>query len=155
MRQVLGALAPLCFLLFGLVMVYGSITMQASSSGTNDHRWVPLGMSLFISILAGYLALRQLTGGPEAADTIDGRTLLVLILPCLALLAAYAQGRIWFGYVAPTFISGVAIFRLFRNGWVSSLIQSVIATLALYIVFFKLLRLYNPPGRWLDLQLPF
>ena len=53
------------------------------------------------------------------------------------------------------FVSGILIFRMFQNSWVASLIQSVIATLVLYVIFFKLLKLYNPPGRWLDLPLPF
>ena len=155
MRLSLAALPPLCFLLFGLVMAYGALTMEASFSGSNEHRWVPLGMSTFVSVLAGYLIVRQLTRAEQGESAIDGRTLIVLILPCVALLWAYAQGTIWFGYAAPTFVSGVLIFRLFKNGWAVSVIQSGIATLMLYVIFFKLLRLYNPPGRLLDLQLPF
>lgn len=155
MRLSLGLLPPLCFLLFGLVMIYGSLTMEPSFSGTNEHRWVPLGMSVFVSALAGYLVLSQMAGREGDTDPITVHGLVFLILPCIALLAAYAQGTIWFGYAAPTFICGVLIFRLFRNAWLSSVVQSVIATLVLYVVFFKLLKLYNPPGRWLDLQLPF
>lgn len=155
MRLSLDALPPLCFLLFGLLMAYGSLTMEASFSGTNEHRWVPLGMSIFVSLLAGFLVLRQINVAESDESGLEARTLLLLILPCVALLWAYAQGTIWFGYTAPTFVSGVLIFRLFRNGWLASLVQSVIATLVLYVIFFKLLKLYNPPGRMLDLQLPF
>lgn len=136
-------------------MVYGSLTMEPSFSGTNEHRWVPLGMSIFVSALAGYLILRQLAGVYRAeASPIDPQSLMCLILPCVALLALYAQGTIWFGYAAPTFVSGALIFRLFRNNWLSSLIQSLVATLVLYVIFFRLLKLYNPPGRVIDLQIP-
>lgn len=155
MRLFLGALPPLCFLLFGIVMVYGSLTMEPSFSGTNEHRWVPLGISLFVSALAGLLVIQQLTRAHGEANPIEPQSLVMLVLPCVFLLAAYAQGTILFGYAAPTFVSGVLIFRLFRNGWLFSVIQSVIATLALYVIFFKLLKLYSPPGRLLDLQLPF
>lgn len=78
-----------------------------------------------------------------------------LILPCVLLLAAYAQASIWFGYAPATFAAGVLAFRLFGNGWMSCLLHSTIATLVLYVIFFKMLRLYNPPGQWVDLPLPF
>ncbi len=129
-------------------MIYGSVTMQASFSGTHEHRWVPLGMSIFASALAGWLLLRQILSkaGDTKADAMDPRGFLVLILTCVLLFALYAQASIWFGYLAATCVSGVAIFRLFRNRWIASLVQSVLATLVLCIVFFKLLRLYTLRG---------
>jgi len=155
MKQALGTLPPLCFLLFGLVMIYGSVTMEASFSGTNEHRWFPLGMSILVSLLAAYLLGRQVLGLDAEEALYDPHGFVLLIIPCILHLAAYAQGSIWFGYPAATFVSGFLVFRLFQNGWVSSLVQSTVATLLLYTVFFKLLKLYNPPGTVLDLQLPF
>ena len=154
MRLWLNALPSFCFLLFGLVMIYGSITMEPSFSGTNEHRWVPLGMSIFVSLLAVLLLVGQVLGTGDDAE-IRAHSFFWLVIPCVLLLAAYTQASIWFGYGAATFVSGILIFRMFQNSWVASLIQSVIATLVLYVIFFKLLKLYNPPGRWLDLPLPF
>lgn len=154
MRLVLNALPPLAFLLFGLVMIYGSLTMEPSFSGSNEHRWVPLGMSILVSSLSALLLVRLILGQEPDAG-IKARSFALLIIPCSLLLAAYAQATIWFSYVPATFVSSVVIFRMFRNGWIASLIQSLIATLALYYIFFNLLRLYNPPGRWLDVQMPF
>jgi len=157
MKLAINALPAACFLLFGLAMIYGSITMEQSFSGTNEHRWVPLGMSVFVSVLAGWLLLSQTLRGSldEGAEPLEWRSFAVKVVPCIALFAAYAQGQIWFGYGAATFAAGGLVFRLFQNSWISSLMQSAIATLVLYILFFKMLKLYNPPGRWLDLPLPF
>ena len=135
-------------------MIYGSLTMEPSFSGTNEHRWVPLGMSIFVAILSALMLARQMTQ-QEADIVIDAQSFFVLIIPCILLLAAYAQGTILFSYVPATYVSGVLVFRLFRNSWLTCLIQSAIATLVLYFIFFNLLRLYNPPGRWLDVQMPF
>lgn len=153
----LDVLPALVFLLFGLVMIYGSITMEPSFSGTNEHRWVPLGMSVFVSLLSAWILLHQLLSSQAVphTDRIARRTFFLLVLPCVVLLAAYAQFYIWFGYAAATFLSGVLIFRLFQNSWVYCIAQSAIATLVLYITFFKMLKLYNPSGRLLDLSLPF
>jgi hypothetical protein len=138
-------------------MVYGSITMEPSFSGTNEHRWVPLGMSVFVSLLSAWILLRQWRASDSNPDGehIDAGNLFLLVLPCIVLLAVYAQAYTWFGYAAATFVCGILIFRLFQNSWLSSVLQSAIATLILYFLFFKLLKLYNPPGRWLDLSLPF
>jgi len=153
----LNVLPAAAFLLFGLVMIYGSITMEPSFSGTNEHRWVPLGMSVFVSLLSGWLLLRQWLSADSDPDIepIEKRNFFVLVLPCIFVLAAYAQATIWFGYLAATLVAGVLIFRLFRNGWVASIIHSMVATLVLYVLFFVLLKLYNPAGRMLDLSLPF
>ena len=153
----LDLLPAVAFLLFGLVMIYGSITMEPSFSGTNEHRWVPLGMSIFVSLLAAWVLLRQLLHSEvdTDGDSIEWRNFILLVLPCVLLLGVYAQGYVWFGYAAATFVCGVLIFRLFQNSWLSSIFQSAIATLVLYFIFFKLLKLYNPAGRLLDLSLPF
>lgn len=153
----LDILPAVAFLLFGLVMIYGSITMEPSFSGTNEHRWVPLGMSILVSLLAVWVLLRQLlySDGDMDGGSIERRNFFLLVLPCVLLLAVYAQGYVWFGYAAATFVCGVLIFRLFQNNWLSSTLQSAIATLVLYLIFFKLLKLYNPTGRLLDLSLPF
>ena len=135
-------------------MIYGSLTMEPSFSGTNEHRWVPLGMSIFVAILSALMLARQMTQ-QEADIAIDAQSFFVLIIPCILLLASYAQGTILFSYVPATYVSGVLVFRLFRNSWLTCLIQSAIATLVLYFIFFNLLRLYNPPGHWLDVQMPF
>jgi len=156
-KLTLDVLPAVAFLLFGLVMIYGSITMEPSFSGTNEHRWVPLGMSIFVSLLAGWICLRRQFSpevDPDGAR-IERRNFFLLVLPCILLLAAYAQAYIWFGYVAATFVCGVLVFRLFQNGWLSSTLQSAVATMVLYVLFFVLLKLYNPPGRLLDLSLPF
>ena len=155
MRLGLSVLPPLCFLLFGLVMVYGSLTMEPSFSGKNEHRWVPLGMSIFVCGLSAVLIARTLSGTADVNAPIDGQSLMFLILPCLLIMAAYAQGAIWFGYIIPTLLSGTLVFRLFKTDWIFSLIHSLIATTVLYFIFFRLLKLYNPPGSLLDLPIPF
>lgn len=43
MRLAFTALPPTFFLIFGVVMIYGSLTMEPSFNGSNQHRWVPLG----------------------------------------------------------------------------------------------------------------
>lgn len=159
-RLSLNILPALGFLLFGLIMIYGSITMEPSFSGTNEHRWVPLGMSVFVSLLSGWVLLQQLMSSnhssvsPEGAP-LEHRHFFLLVLPCILLLAAYAQLYVWFGYAAATGGCGALVFKLFRNSLLASVVQSAIATLVLYFIFFKLLKLYNPPGRLLDLSLPF
>ncbi len=156
MKFTLNALPAASFLLFGLVMIYGSVTMDPSFSGSNQHRWVPLGMSIFVSLLAAWLLIREQFVAPdEGVEDLTPISFCLLVLPCILLLAAYAQTQIWVGYPLATFLSGVLIFRLFRNGWLFSILQSVIATLVLYLLFFRVLKLYNPPGRWLELQMPF
>lgn len=156
MNFTLNALPAASFLLFGLVMIYGSVTMDPSFSGSNQHRWVPLGMSIFVSLLAAWLLIRERFFAPEeGVEDLSPNSFYLLVLPCILLLAAYAQAQIWVGYPLATFLSGVLVFRLFRNGWLFSILQSAIATLVLYLLFFRVLKLYNPPGRWLELQMPF
>lgn len=157
MKLSLNILPATSFILFGLVMIYGSISMEDSFSGSNQHRWVPLAMSIFVVVLATGLLARQVRSEEIGQDSshLEPRSFFFLVLPVMCLLAAYAQAQIWFGYAAATFASGVLIFRLFGNSWIVSILHGAVATVALYILFFKLLKLYNPPGRLLDLPLPF
>lgn len=157
MKFSLNELPTAAFAVFACVMLYGGLTMEASFSGSNQHRWVPVGMSAFILVLAlaaMILSRRRGAGGDPIAD-IAPCEFFALVLPMLLLMGAYAQGQIWFGYVPATFVIGVCVFALFGNDLRRCLVHSAIATTLLYLVFFKGLKLYNPPGTWADLPMPF
>lgn len=153
MRLTLNDLPTATFATFALLMIYGSVTMEPSFSGTNQHRWVPLGVSIFVLLLCFVVFIldRIKPGLTNSNGSIEARTLLVLVLPMLALMALYAQGKTWLGYELATFIVGIVIFRLFGNSLLKSAMHSVIATALLYTIFFKLLKLYNPSGTLLEL----
>lgn len=154
----LNVLPPLAFALFAVIMIYGSLTMSPSFSGSNEHRFVPLSVSIFVLILSFWLILQRFIAPSDTQEdesAIEVRPFALLVLPMIGLIAVYAQGQVLFGYLSATFVTGVLIFRLFANGWLASILHSLIGTTVLYLLFFKLLNLYNPPGRWFDLALPF
>lgn len=153
MRLTLNDLPTVAFAAFAALMIYGSITMDPSFSGSNQHRWVPLGVSIFVLVLSiSVFALERLNPNAVGEEgSIEASSFIYRVLPMLVLMALYSQGKTWLGYELATLVVGICVFRLFGNSFLKSALHSVIATLLLYTVFFKLLKLYNPSGTLLDL----
>lgn len=157
MRLTLNDLPACAFVILGISFLYGGLTMDASFSGSNQHRWVPVGASLFV-ILLSLIVLAVGLYRPHNNDDvtqISAGKFFGLVVPLLAFMAIYAQGQIFVGYVPASLAIGFGVFLLFGNSPFASLLHCVFATSLLYFIFFKMLRLYNPPGTLFDLPLPF
>ena len=151
MNKTLDWLPALAFLVFGAVFFYASFQIQ-SFSGGNGARLIPTAASFLIVVLSAFLLISYMMGGGRSVDTsIDAKEFLLYSGPLILLMGVYALFHHWFGYMMATFLCGLAGFKLFGNSWSSSFIHAVAGTLVLYVTFVKLLKVYDPPGRLIDL----
>jgi len=151
----------LVFLLVGVVYLYASLTMEEAWSGGYQHRLVPLAMSVAVVVLCGMLlftqrncAAKKEDGGYEltGSEPLLAGELFLKSLPLIALMVLYALAQSWFGYLLASLLCGVAVFKLFGNSLLVSAGHSIVISAVIYLLFFKLLKLYDPPGRLIDLS---
>ncbi|MDE0307241.1 MAG: tripartite tricarboxylate transporter TctB family protein [Albidovulum sp.] len=156
MLKEINWLPALAFVLFGAVYLIASLRIVESFDGGYGHRTVPLSMSIALLILAGWqlhrmIASKGLAESEPGCETIVLRDFLYLSGPLVLLMGLYGVMQVWFGYVLASLACGVAVFRAFGNNWIVSLIHSAVGVGTIYILFFKLLSVYDPPGSILEL----
>lgn len=156
LQKEINWLPALAFLLFGAVYLIASLQIVESFDGGYGHRTVPLSMSLALLILAGWQLFRKVVSSSPAytepgCETIVLKEFLSHVGPLVLLMALYVAMQVRFGYMLASLVCGIALFRLFGNGWLALLIHSAVGVGTIYILFFKLLNLYDPPGRILEL----
>ena len=156
MHKEINWLPALAFFLFGAIYLIASLRIVESFDGGYGHRTVPLSMSLELLIQAGWQLFRKvvsssLADAEPSCEAIILREFLSHAGPLVLLMALYGAMQVWFGYMPASLVCGIALFRLFGNGWKASLIHTAVGVGTIYILFFKLLNLYDPPGRILEL----
>ena len=155
-KRDLDWLPSLTFAVFGAVYLHSSLQIAESFSGGFGHRTVPLAMSTLVMCLAGWIFAEQVLTRPKGspkrdAQDIDMAAFFTRASPVAMLMALYGLCHIWFGYLAATLVSGVLAFRLLGNPWLSAVIHGIAGTAILYVLFIRLLNVYDPPGIILDL----
>ena len=156
MKRSIDWLPVACFALIGLVYLFASFQIVESFSGGYGHRTMPLAMTILILLLCARIAYTMWK--KRAAEERDADChpiwldqFATKVLPLIAFMIIYGLFQTWFGYLIATFASGVAVFRLFGNGWISCAVNSAIGAAVIYLLFFKLLNLYDPPGTIIDI----
>lgn len=156
MKQHIDWLPAVFFLLFGLVFFYAATQIGAEYGGGDGGKILPFAASLCIIVLAARLVYSDFFQQQELSSPADEGIVLGEFLlasgPLLLLVAVYGLFHIWFGYLLATLLCSVLAFRLFGNGWLASLLHSLIGAAILYVLFIKVLRVYDPPGELIDLS---
>ena len=151
MNRSVNWLAAAFFLLFGAVYLAATFQIPESFGGGHINRFVPAAASFLVVALAVIQIVRTVRPAQDG-EQLMLRDVALLAAPLMLLAAACGILQIAFGYLAATSLGGIAVFRLFGNSWRKSLLHSIAGTAVLYIVFFRLLNLYDAPGRILDLS---
>ena len=156
MHKEVDWLPALAFALFGAVYLVASLRIVESFDGGYGHRTVPISMSLALLILAGWqLFLKVRSKGRIEAEpgceSIVLNEFLIYSGPLVLLMGLYGAMQIWFGYLLASLAIGIVLFRIFGNGWRASLVHSAVGVATIYILFFRLLNVYDPPGKILEL----
>lgn len=159
MKTCINWLPSFAFAVFGAVFLYAAINIGDSFSGGSSHKVMPLFVSALVLALSGYVLFFEQVrgdGGQSSSETqpIQLATFVTRVSPLLLLMVLNGFGQIWFGYLVATFFCGICVFRLFENSWAASAIHGAIGAAVLYLLFFGLLQLYDPPGTILDLSIP-
>ena len=147
-------LCTAAFFVLGSVFLFASLRIPESFGGGFGHRLVPLSMSVLILVLSVWLLISNRIGGsdrPEEHD-IPLAGFAKHSAPLVLLMGAYGVAHILFGFLVATFICGTAAFRLFGNSWKLSAAHGAAGSAVFYVVFFKILNVYDPPGSVIDLS---
>ena len=136
--------------------LFATTQIEESFSGGYGHRTMPLAMSILVLLFCARIASNMWTQRTSSVQESDSQTIWLdafaeKVLPLIALMIAYGLFQTWFGYLISSFLCGVAAFRLFGNGWLTCALHSAIGTAVIYLLFFKLLNLYDPPGTVIDI----
>ncbi len=145
-------LPAFAFAIFGALFFYESFQIVSFGQGSGG-TIVPRAASGLVMILAVIqLALVVLGRSHGAADHIDLREFAAHSGPIIFLMVLYGYCHGWFGYFIATFICALIAFKLFENSWRASLIHAAAGTIVLYVVFIKVLGVYDPAGRLINIS---
>lgn len=111
---------------------------------SGDHALPALtGMAM---VILGLLLLFVVKSAP-AKVVLPDRSLMIRLMSVLGILAAYSGCIAYLGYVIPTGLFGVVLFRLFGDyRWLTCVAMSVVCTAALYALFVLGLGMSFPRG---------
>ncbi|MDE0537825.1 MAG: tripartite tricarboxylate transporter TctB family protein [Rhodospirillales bacterium] len=156
-------LPNLILLLFAIVFAVEALQISTDEDSIGA-RMVPLGMSVIMTALvviqiANDLRARRSIGvdidlATEAAGagTISLHGFLTRSAPLIVLMAVYGVFHVWFGYLIASVLTGYLVFRLFGNNLKTILIHGTVGSALLFVIFVKLLNIYDPPGSLIDIS---
>lgn len=137
-------------ILFGLIAAYFGFQIPAEADGDTGARIFPL-IGSFSLILMGALELRKGLSEVDVA-AVSPASNLAPVLGLLALSVAYLWLITYFGYLIGTAAAAALAMRLFgmRNPlWL--LVAAVLCPAIYHLIFFELLGVFPPLGKWFDL----
>jgi putative tricarboxylic transport membrane protein len=115
-----------------------------SSFLSGDHAL--LGLTGIAMIVLGFLLL-FVTKPKSIKVVFPEKPVMISLLTVLGILAAYSVCLAYLGYVIPTVLFGIPLFRLFGGyKWLRCVIASIICTAVLYAVFVFGLGMSFPRG---------
>ena len=136
--RLLGVLA----LLFSAFLAWYGIGLEAAFS------YEPVGPRAFPLLLSALIGLCGLVltwkGGNKVEPNLPGVNGRILMM--VGLLAFYAAGFVWFGFMLSTAIMTTMIGRLFGGSWMKSAAGGMIMAVVFYLLFDRLLDVVLPVG---------
>lgn len=136
--RLLGVLA----LLFSTFLAWYGIGLEAAFS------YEPVGPRAFPLLLSALIGLCGLVltwkGGNKVEPNLPGVNGRILMM--VGLLAFYAAGFVWFGFMLSTAIMTTMIGRLFGGSWMKSAAGGMIMAVLFYLLFDRLLDVVLPVG---------
>ncbi len=157
-------LSNLVLLLFGLVFAAEALRIPSDGESIGA-RLVPFWMSVIMALLVAVQIvndLRSRAAGQvelESAEPFSGDAGLILVdrflyrsAPLVLLMGLYAVFQLWFGYLLASLLISYLVFRIFGNDLKTILIHGTVGSVLLFLLFVKLLNIYDPPGSLIDLS---
>jgi len=161
-RRIADLLGSLMFIGIGLFFLIQAQKVETNQADLIGPSLVPSIVSILLIILGISTGMRALffSKSPvSSAQTKSHGLQTYLKLAAITLLGFF---YIWafgaFGYMGSTFLVFVAVMYIFGIRKTTSLATfAAIGSISYYLVFVKLMRIYDPPGSLVDLQafLPF
>ncbi|MEO1019396.1 MAG: tripartite tricarboxylate transporter TctB family protein [Pseudomonadota bacterium] len=132
----------------------GKITVYPNDPGLGA-TGLPVALCAFIAIAGAVLVLmgtrRPSSTTDGAATSLGIRRFCIWVLPLAALSFVYVEAVEAMQYLLPTIVATAVVLWMFNNrGVVWLVIAPIIAACLFYGIFFVGLRLYEPPGYWLN-----
>lgn len=168
MDRNIGWITNIVFLIFGIVFFVESLSVPPGPAGLIGPRTVPLSISIiviFVGALLIYFDMKSAKRSsskqrtPASHDSVASvkkditpRELIYFAGPVFLLTAVYGVFLYWFGYLLSTWIVALVGFSLFHNSKKIALINAIVGSLIFYYLFIKLMGVYDPPGRMIDLS---
>jgi hypothetical protein len=141
-NRVFGLIA----LIVGIVCLLESHRLRPLGQGslTGDHALLAVtGIALAVFAALLLFVLKHTPFKPEFPE----KSMFIRLIKSLVILALYSVSVSYLGFVLPTLIYGVFLFRLFGNYiWLKCLFISGISTAGLYLVFIYGLGMNFPRG---------
>ena len=129
-------------LLFSAFLAWYGIGLEAAFS------YEPVGPRAFPLLLSALIGLCGLVltwkGGNKVEPNLPGVNGRILMM--VGLLAFYAAGFVWFGFMLSTAIMTTMIGRLFGGSWMKSAAGGMIMAVLFYLLFDRLLDVVLPVG---------
>lgn len=136
--RLLGVVA----LLFSAFLAWHGVELQAAFS------YEPVGPRAFPLLLSAMIGLCGLVltwrGGNKIEPNLPGVNGRILMM--VGVLAFYAAGFVWFGFMLSTAIMATMIGRLFGGSWIKSAAGGIIMSVLFYVLFDRVLDVVLPVG---------
>jgi len=136
--RLLGVVA----LLFSAFLAWHGVGLQAAFS------YEPVGPRAFPLLLSAMIGLCGLVltwrGGNKIEPNLPGVNGRILMM--VGVLAFYAAGFVWFGFMLSTAIMATMIGRLFGGSWIKSAAGGIIMSVLFYVLFDRVLDVVLPVG---------
>lgn len=136
--RFLGVMA----LLFSAFLAWFGAGLEAAFS------YEPVGPRAFPLLLSALIGLCGLVLTWRAGNQVDpnppGVNLRILLM--VGILAFYAAGFVWFGFILSTAIMTAMVGRLFGGSWMKSTVGGVAMSFLFYVLFDRVLDVVLPAG---------
>lgn len=155
MNRNIGWIATPIIAITGVVFFWHSLDIPAGSSDAIGPRLVPMlmsGAAILLCLPLIYHDLRSHRRANWANHDITIEALLMTAGPMILMVAVYGNLLAWFGYLLSTIACGVVVFRLFGNSFRTSLIHGIFGGVIFYVIFIRLMGIYDPSGTILDIS---
>ncbi len=144
--------------LLGLFVWWGTFQIDTDAGNFEEARLLPsvVGSALLllagIQLASGTLGLSHDTKS-EDIDAIQWQGLAPVAIPIMGMVILYVGLLSGFGYLISTMMIAPLAYLLFGNrGLKRAVILPLLVSIIYYIVFFKLLGMFDPPGSILDIS---
>lgn len=144
---------------FGFFVAIGTLDIETTDQLFEGAKLLPsivfCGLVLLAAVLAGdaVMRMRNERDGKSEDQAHDWRLFLCTSAPMIALMIVYVGLLDAFGYLLGTVIVAPFIFFVFGSRRiVSTVITSTLTAIILYLIFFKGLRMFDPPGFLINLS---
>jgi len=161
-RKIENLLGSFMFIGIGLFFLVQAQKVETNQANLIGPSLVPSIISILLivlGIITGVRALFFIKGAEVSAQSKGHGLQTYLKLSAITLLGFF---YIWafeaFGYLASTFLVSVIIMYIFGIRKITRLATyAVVGSISYYLVFVKLMKIYDPPGALINVQslLPF